>query len=183
MRKTYFSLYDTAVLSLMGALIFVLKTALKMPLHIPGHSGIFWVIPIVVGVGIVKKAGAGTYIGLVAGILSSFFGMGGFHFFDIFKYLIFGVTADIFAIMFAGHLDRPIVGFIIGATGNLSKMLVNYYIHTFLGVPATFIIIGLGFSSFSHFLFGGVGGIVAAIILHRLYKTGVVAKDGSKTID
>jgi hypothetical protein len=77
MRKAYFSLYEIAVLSLLGALVFILRTALRMPLRIPGHTGIFWVVPVILGVGIVRKLGAGSYVGLISGLLASFFGFGG----------------------------------------------------------------------------------------------------------
>jgi uncharacterized membrane protein len=95
MRKAYFSLYEIAVLSLLGALVFILRTVLRIPLHIPGHTGIFWVVPVIMGVAIVRKFGAGTYIGFISGTLASFFGLGGFHIFDLFKYLIMGMTIDL----------------------------------------------------------------------------------------
>jgi hypothetical protein len=176
MRKAYFSLYEIAVLSLLGALVFILRTALRMPLRIPGHTGIFWVVPVILGVGIVRKLGAGSYVGLISGLLASFFGFGGFHVFDLFKYLMLGVTIDLLAVPFAEHLDKPAVGLILGAAGNLSKMVVNYYVHILLGVPAIFIMLGIGFASVSHFIFGGLGGIISALLLARLYKSGVIKK-------
>lgn len=177
MKKTYFTLYDIAVLSMLGALVFILRMSLRIPMHLSGKSGIFWVVPIIIGIGVVKKFGAGTYIGIVSGVLASFFGMGTPDVFDIFKYVTMGLSIDIFAIAFRGHLDSPLVGAILGAAGNLSKMVVNYYIDTTLGVPANYVLVGIGFSSVSHFIFGATGGIIAAIILGRLYRSGVVVKD------
>lgn len=183
MRKAYFSLYEIAVLSLLGALVFILRTVLRIPLHIPGHTGIFWVVPVIMGVAIVRKFGAGTYIGFISGILASFFGLGGFHIFDLFKYLVMGVTIDLLTVPFAKHLDNPAIGFILGAAGNLSKMVVNYYVHLTLGVPAVFILIGIGFASLSHFIFGGLGGIISALILARLYKSRVIKRNEKKSVD
>lgn len=177
MKKTYFSLYDIAVLSMLGALVFILRMALRIPMHLSGKSGIFWVVPIIIGIGVVRKFGAGTYIGIVSGVLASFFGMGTPDVFSIFKYVTMGVSIDVLALMFMGHLDNPLVGLILGAGGNLSKMVVNYYIDTTLGVPANYVLIGIGFSSISHFIFGAIGGILAALILGRLYKSGVVVKN------
>ena len=70
--RSYFTLYETAVLSLCGALVFLSKAFITLSLHLPGHSYLFVAIPFVVGCGVVRKAGSGTYIGLVGGLLSSF---------------------------------------------------------------------------------------------------------------
>ena len=53
-------------------------------------------------------------------------------------------------------------------------MVVNYAVHLFLGVQGTFILIGIGVSSVTHLVFGGLGGILAALIVGRLYRAGVV---------
>ena len=54
-KKPYFSLHEIALLSLCAALIVVLNTTFTLPLNIPGHTGIYWVVPVIIGVGIVKK--------------------------------------------------------------------------------------------------------------------------------
>jgi hypothetical protein len=177
MKKTYFSLYDIAVLSMLGALVFLLRVYLRIPMHLSGKSGIFWVVPIIIGIGVVNKLGAGTYIGIVSGALASFYGMGTADVFDIFKYVAMGASIDAASLFFRGSLDNILVGMIIGAAGNLSKMAVNYYIDTSLGLPEYYILAGIGLSSITHFIFGAAGGAIAAFILGRLYRSGVVNKD------
>ncbi|MFA6364670.1 ECF transporter S component [Methanoregula sp.] len=176
-KKPYFSLYEIALLSLCAALIVVLNTTFTLPLNIPGHTGIYWVVPVIIGVGIVKKPGAGTYIGFVSGILATLFGLNTLHFLNLFIYLAMGGMIDLVGLLFFYRLDHPAVGFIAGAAGNLAKMVVNYLLQTFLGIPAVFIIIGIGTASITHFIFGGLGGIVAALVLHRLLKAGVITRD------
>jgi hypothetical protein len=176
MKKSYFSLYDISVLSLLGALTFVLQTVLRLPLQIPGHAGIYLVVPIIVGVGILEKPGSATYIGLIFGLLSAFFGSSNADVFSFFRYFAMGLTIDLVSLAFRNHLNVLLVGFIIGASGNLAKMVVNYYIDTTLGIPAAFIVIGLGLTSLFHLAFGGIGGIVAAATLDGLYKAGVIKK-------
>ncbi len=41
-RPSYFSLYEIALLSLFGALVFVLRAAIVVPILTPGSSGVFW---------------------------------------------------------------------------------------------------------------------------------------------
>ncbi|MCD1293451.1 cobalt ABC transporter permease [Methanocella sp. CWC-04] len=183
MRKTYFSLYELTILSLLGALVFILRVYLRVPMHIPGKSGLFWVIPIILGVAIVSRPGSGTYIGFISGVLAAFLGMGDSGIFDFFKYLTMGITIDVLGQVFKGHLTNPIVGIMLGAAGNLSKMVVNYYVDVMLGVPASFILMGIGLASVSHFIFGGLGGLIASILLNRLYRAGVIRKNEQRTPD
>jgi hypothetical protein len=177
LKRHYFSLYEIALLSLCAALVVTLKTIFSIPLHLPGNTGIFWVVPVILGAGIVGKTGSATYIGLVSGILASLFGLDALHVLDIFKFLAMGILVDFTGLLFLNRFDHPAVGFIAGAAGNLAKMVVNYAVQTLLGIPATFIIIGMGIASVTHFIFGGIGGIIAALILARLLKAGVISHD------
>lgn len=178
LKRPYFSLHEIALLSLCAALVTVLNTTLSLPLNIPGHTGIYWVVPVIIGVGIVKKPGAGTYIGFISGILATLFGADTLHIFNLFIYMALGGMIDLTGLLFFYRLDHPAVGFIAGAAGNLAKMVVNYLLQTFLGIPAVFIIIGIGTASITHFIFGGIGGIIAALVLSRLGKAGVITRDG-----
>lgn len=177
-EKPYFTLHEIALMSLCGALIFALNMAFSIPLHIPGHKGIFWVVPIILGVGIVRKPGSGCYIGLISGILASVFGRSALHTLDIFTYLAMGVMIDLCGIVFLYRLHHPAIGFIAGSAGNLAKMVVSFVLQTTLGIPVGFILIGIGIASITHFVFGGLGGVLAALVLNRFRKAGVIAHDG-----
>lgn len=168
------------MLSLLAALVFILRVYLRVPMHLPGKSGLFWVIPIIIGVAVVSKPGSGTYVGFISGILAAFLGMGDSGVFDFFKYLTMGISIDVMGLFFRGRLDNPLVGILIGVVGNLSKMIVNYYIDVSLGVPSTFILVGIGTASVTHFIFGGIGGLVAALLLGRLYRAGVIKKNENR---
>jgi hypothetical protein len=176
-KKPYFSLHEIALLSLCSALIVVLNSTFSLPLKIPGHTGIYWVVPVIIGVGIVKKPGAGTYIGFISGILATLFGLNTLHIFNLFIYLALGGVIDLLGFLFFYRLDHPAAGFAAGAAGNLAKMVVNYLLQTFLGIPAAFIVIGIATSSITHFIFGGFGGVIAALVLSRLLKAGVITRD------
>ncbi len=175
-----FTLNEIALMSLCGALIFVLKTALKLPVHLPGHSGVFWVIPMIVGIAMVRKPGSGLYIGLISGLLASFFGIGALHIFDLLKYLSIGFAADICGFVFSYRLDNTAVAVLTGIFSNLVKMLVNYGVQLALGVQPFFIVLGIGVSSISHIIFGGIGGLLSAYIIRRLMKAGVIENEGNE---
>ncbi|WP_440950363.1 ECF transporter S component [Methanosphaerula subterraneus] len=177
--SSYFSLYEIALLSLLGAMVFVLNRLFEIPLHVPGSSGIWWVIPVIIGARVVRKPGAGIYIGLISGILASFFGNNPLHIFDLFKYLALGMAIDLTALVFGYQFTNPLVGFIAGVAGNMAKMVVNYAVQFFFGVQAHFILLGIGIASATHLIFGGIGGVIAALVLRRLLKAGVIGADES----
>ena len=165
-------------MSLCGALIFVLKTMVKIPLHVPGHSGAFWVIPLIVGVALVRKPGSGLYIGLISGILSSFFGIGALHVFDLFKYLSMGLSIDLMGLVFAYRFENSVVSIVSGALANAAKMVVNYMVQLLLGVQPFFILLSIGLTTVSHILFGALGGLIAAWLIQRMMRAGVIDTDG-----
>lgn len=175
----YFTLNEIALMSLLGGLVFVMKTAFRMPLSIPGHTGIFLVIPVIIGVAIIKKPLSGTYIGLVAGVLLSFFGISGLHVFDVFQYTALGASIDGTGYLFQYRLDMAPVGILAGIAGNVAKMLVNYAVDLAIGVPFVVVAVGAGISSISHVLFGALGGLISAYLVARLIRTGVITKNAA----
>jgi hypothetical protein len=167
-QKKYFLVYEVSFLSLMAALVYVFKTYLRTPIHLPGHTAIFWVIPFIIGIGLTRKFGAGTYVGLLSGLLIGFVGGADTGPFKVFEYLAMGFTMDLLALAFKGHLTNPLVGLILGAFGSFDKMLVNYSITSALSVNANILLVGIGVAGASHLIFGGAGGVISGIILNRI---------------
>ena len=184
MKKFYFSLYEIVVLSLLGALTAVLQVGLRLPLGIPGHTGIYLVVPLIIGVALVPKFGSGTYMGLIFGLLSAFVGAGSNPDYSVFlRYFMMGFAADVMSIAFRGYLDNIFVGVIIGAVSNFSKLAIMYVIDVVLGLPMGFILLGLGTAFIFHIIFGAIGGLIAALVLNRLYKSGVIRKNEPQPTD
>jgi hypothetical protein len=169
-RKKYFLVYEVCFLSLMAALVYVFKTFFKTPIQLPGHTAIFWVIPFIIGIGVTRKFGAGTYIGILSGLLIGFVGMADTGPFKVFEYIAMGVTMDIIAVAFKSHLTNALVGFLMGAFGSFDKMLINYSITSALSLNANILLAGIGVAGAVHLIFGGAGGIVATVVLGRVQK-------------
>ncbi len=175
--RPYFSLNDVVLLSMLAALVFALRLYLRIPMHLPGKSGIFWVVPIIVGIGIVGKPGSGAYIGLLSGVLAALFGMGDNGVLEGINYLVMGTAIDAGAFLFRGRLDNLLIGIFLGMLGNLAKMASNSYIDVSMGVPAAYVVVGMAMTFGTHALFGGIGGGISAILLGRLYKSGIVERN------
>jgi hypothetical protein len=167
-RKKYFVVYEVCFLSLMAALVYVLKAFFKTPMKLPGHTAIFWVIPFIIGIGLTRKFGSGTYIGVLSGLLLGIIGGADKGFLEVFEYIAMGFTMDILAVVFKGHLGNVLVGVILGAFGSFDKMLVNYYITSAIGQNANILLAGIGVAGASHLIFGGAGGVISSVVLNRV---------------
>lgn len=161
------------IIALVSALIVAAKFYLNLPIHVPGHSGIFWMALIVIGVGIVRRPGAGTLIGLVSGILATLFVPGRQGIFVGVKYLSAGFTVDVLTQLLGGRLDRYLVAILVAAAGNVAKLASAYLIGALAGVPGGFLALGLGLASSTHLAFGALGGWIGAVVLKRLRRAGI----------
>jgi hypothetical protein len=167
-QKRYFLVREVCFLSLMAALVYVFKTFFRTPIQLPGHTAIFWVIPFIIGMGVTRKFGAGTYIGVLSGLLIGFVGMADVGPLKVFEYVAMGFTMDLLALVFKGHLANPLVGVILGAFGSFVKLVVNYTITGALITNANVILVGIGIAGSVHLIFGGAGGAISSIVLNRI---------------
>lgn len=162
------NLADVFRLSMFGTLIAITKDIARVPLHLPGHTSIYWMGILVLGKGLIRKFGAGIIMGLVSGILAVQLGLGKEGVFVFFKYFIPGLLIDFLAPFFNHKLDSPIIGVICGVLTSLSKMLVNLVLGVLLKLPLVFLTLGLGLTSISHIIFGAAGGLIAVFLIKRL---------------
>jgi hypothetical protein len=179
--RPYFTLNDIVMLSMLAALVFALRVYLRIPMHLPGKSGIFWVVPIIIGLGITGKPGSATYIGILSGIMAALFGMGDNGVLEGINYLVMGIAIDVAAFFFRGRLDNVLVGVLMGMMGNLAKLVSNSYLDISMGVPAAYVVVGMAMTIGTHVLFGGLGGGLAAVLLGRLYKSGIVERNEKRS--
>jgi hypothetical protein len=166
--RRYFLVYEVCFLSLMGALVYVLKTVFRTPIQLPAHTAIIWVIPYIIGIGLTRKFGAGTYIGVIAGLLMTFIGMPDKGLLEPFEWIAMGLTMDLLALVFQGHLGNPLVGILLGAFGSFNKTLVNYYFTAQIAHSTPLLIAGIGIAGTSSLIFGGAGGAISGIVVNRV---------------
>ncbi|HZX21148.1 MAG TPA: ECF transporter S component [Clostridia bacterium] len=141
------------------------------PLYIPGGAiaGGFYMIWIVLGVGLVNKIGAATIIALVQAIMVVSLGMSGNHgVMSFLTYIVPGLAVDILLILI--RYRNPNLGnlFLCGVAANLSgTFLVNVI---FFRLPLVPLILVLSSAALS----GGVGGVIAYTIINRLGQQGIL---------
>ena len=90
---------------------------------------------LVVGIGVIKRPGAGTMIGLLTGILATIFLPGQQGVLVGVKYFVPGVVADLLWVAFRGGFDRYAIAIVVGASANAAKLTASYFLGLLLGTP------------------------------------------------
>ncbi len=172
MKERYFSTFQLFLLTLFAVLIVVAKIALRLPLQLSGHSGVFWMAIIIVSTKVVPKRGAASLVGLLSGIIAAFMGLGDFGALNTFiSYTVIGIGTD-FAIMLLGNPENLVVAGFAGAFGHFCKFLVKWAFGAISGAPVGFVALGLAKAIVGYLVFGAIGGILGSLTLRALKKAG-----------
>ncbi|MDY7040382.1 MAG: ECF transporter S component [Chloroflexota bacterium] len=173
MKERYFSTFQLILLALFAALIVVAKIALRLPLQMPGHSGVFWMAIVVVAAGVVPKPGATSLTGLTSGIIAAFLGMGDLGALNTFlSYTMVGVGADLALLLLGHHPDNVVVAVLMAVFGHMGKFLVKWTLGVLTGAPVGFLALGLARTIVGYIVFGALGGLVGALTLAALRRAG-----------
>ena len=175
MRQRYFTTFELILLALFSSLVVVSKIVLRLPLRLPGHSGIFWMAILIVARGLVPKPGALSLVGLTSGLLAAFLGLGDQGAIDTFlSYLASGVAVDLMT-LFLGGVDNVVVAGLTGTVGNIAKMFVKLLLAVWLQIPAGFVAFGLLYTFITNSVAGVLGGLMGWLILRALRRAGFFA--------
>jgi ABC-type thiamin/hydroxymethylpyrimidine transport system permease subunit len=173
MKERYFSTFQLILLALFAALIVVAKIALRLPLQLSGHSGVFWMAIVIVAAGVVPKVGAASLVGLTSGLIAAFLGLGDFGALNTFlSYTMVGVGTDL-ALLLLGRAPESLVVAALAATfGHFCKFLVKWGLGALTGAPVGFIALGLAKAIVGYLVFGALGGLLGALTLRALRRAG-----------
>jgi ABC-type thiamin/hydroxymethylpyrimidine transport system permease subunit len=175
MRQRYFSTFQLILLAQFAALIVVAKIALRLPLQLPGHTGIFWMAIVLVATGVVPKPGAACLVGLTSGILASFLGLGDTGTLDtLLSYTAVGVGTDL-GLLLLRDPENLVVATVLGMFGHLAKFLVKWVLASAAGAPVGFVALGSARSLLGYVVFGALGGFLGGLTLAALRKAGFFA--------
>lgn len=175
MKKQYLTLFELVLLTLFSALVVVSKIALRLPVQLPGHSGLFWMALVVAAAGVVPKRGAASLVGLTSGILAAFLGMGDFGALNtLLSYSLLGVGTDL-TLWLLRDPENLVVAALAGTLGHLAKFLVKWVFGLISGVPLGFVALGLAWSLVNYLFWGALGGLLGGLTLRALRRAGFFA--------
>jgi len=171
-----FTVYDLVVISLTAALgigikpiIVPLVHIITGPLYIPGGAaaGGFYMLWIVLGIGITRKIGTGTLIGLIQALLVIITGFYGTHgAASIITYTIPGLLVDLGAKLSGDRIMSSGGFFILGLIANISGTFLSSMV--FFRLPVIPLLLSLCVASLS----GGIGGLIAYKIVKSISSQG-----------
>jgi len=175
MKNAYFSTFQLILMALFAALIVVAKIALRLPLQMSGHSGVFWMAIMIVASQVIPKRGAASLVGLTSGLLAAFLGLGDFGALNtLLSYTMVGVGTDL-ALLLLGNPQHPVVAGLAGAMGHFAKFLVKWALGAITGAPVGFLALGLVKAMIGYVVFGALGGVLGAFTLMALHRAGYFA--------
>lgn len=175
MRERYFSTFELVLLALFAVLVVIAKVALRLPLQMPGHSGIFWMAILLVTSGVVRKPGATSLVGLTSGLLAAFLGMGDFGALNtLLSYTAIGVGVDL-ALLLLRDAENLLLATLVGVIGHMGKFLVKSALAALSGAPLGFVALGQVRAVVGYVVFGALGGLLGALTLRALRRAGFFA--------
>jgi ABC-type thiamin/hydroxymethylpyrimidine transport system permease subunit len=174
-KERYFSTFQLILLALLAVLIVVAKVALRLPLQMPGHSGLFWMAIVLVAAGVVRKPGAASLVGLTSGILAAFLNMGDFGALNtLLSYSMVGVGTDL-SLLLLGNPESTAVAVLAGVIGHMGKFIVKWALGVWTGAPLGFVALGQARALVGYIVFGALGGLLGSLTLRALRRAGFFA--------
>lgn len=175
-RPLSFTTFQLILLALFAALIVAAKIALKTPVQLPGHTGIFWLAIVVTAAGVIPRRGAASLTGLTSGILAAFLGMGDFGALNtLLSYAAVGVGVDLALWISHGDPENWLIAIPAGILGHLGKFLIKWLFGLVTGAPLGFVALSLVWSLAGYVGFGALGGLLGALTLKALRRAGFFA--------
>lgn len=172
-RTGYFSTFELMLLTELAALSVVLKLVLRLPMRMPGKSGVFEVALIVLAHGLVPRFGSGTYMQTLTGLVRAMLGAGGgILYYTLPRTVVRGLMVD--AVLAVPWGRARIVGYALaGAAAGAGKALVGYLMLWLLDPPKEALAVLLGYTLVTHTIFGAIGGVLGERILAALERAGL----------
>jgi energy-coupling factor transport system substrate-specific component len=142
------------------------------PLYIPGGAaaGGFYMLWMVLGIGITRKIGTGTLTGFVQALLVIITGVYGTHgAVSIITYTLPGLLVDVGVKLLRDKFLSPAGFFTLGLLANVSGTFLSSIV--FFRLPLIPLLLSLSAASLS----GGLGGLIAYRIIKELNKTRIIS--------
>lgn len=175
-----FTVGDLVLIAAMAALGIAIKPIVvplahlvSTPLMIPGGAlaGGLYMMWIVVAFGLTGKHGTALLVGLIQAILVMILGVSGSHgAMSLFSYTLPGLLVDLVFLLLRRGIDNMPLSLMAGILANLAGTICVNII--FFSLPMIPLLLSLCVAAFS----GGLGGVLAWLLLKALKKYGIGGK-------
>lgn len=164
------TLRESVTVSIFGASIALSKLLIKIPLKIPGHSGLVWMILLTICCLQFNKGRAGSLAGFISGALVFFLFPGKDGLLTFFKYFLPGLSLDVFLFFLPKIRNKWYLITLASSVSYVTKILVDLVSGLINKIPLPVLIVSLKVFLFNHIIFGFLGGLFGYIIYKKLPK-------------
>jgi hypothetical protein len=173
------TLSEAIFLGFCATFIIITRAGLRLHLNLPGHAMFFTIFFLVLAGGCVPKIWTSTFVGLVAGIIVAFLGMGkGGPLLIVAKFILPGIIIDFCRIILPKMATSQLACVIVGMIASASRFLTLMATDRLFGLEWTIIMEHALISSLLGMLFGGLGALMVPPIVRRLKAHGLLFESG-----
>lgn len=172
------SLRDGIYLGFCGTFIVIARAALRLHLNITGHSMLFNIFFLLLARGVVRRFGAATLAGLVAGLLCMFLGLGKAAPILMLRYTLLGLAVDLGFLIFPRLATSYLGCFILGVLAAGTRGLWTAGADLLMGLDAALMIQHVLINTGLNMAFGAAGGLLVPPVIRRLQGAGLVPGGG-----
>lgn len=169
-----FSLREGLYLGFSGTFIVIARAALRLHLHITGHSMFFNLFFLLLARGVVRRFGAATLAGLVAGVLCMFLGLGKGGPILILRYGLLGLVVDLGFAVYPRLATSYLACLLCGAAAALTRGIFLVVADLMVGLDLSLLLPHVLINSSLNMAFGAAGGLLVPPVVKRLQASGLI---------
>ena len=169
-----FTLRESLVVGLTATCIVLSGLFLYIPSLLPAHKVLGVVFFLLLGRGCVRPALAGTIIGLLAGLIALYPGLGRGGPVQLVRYVTAGGVADLLFFLLPSMTDSRLFGAIAGALMGMTWFPLAFLMDLLVGMEAGTAARHALLKTVSAACFGTLAGLLAPTVVRRLRASGLI---------
>jgi len=173
-REKKMPLKEALFLGFCAVLILFTRAALRLHLHISGHSMFFTLFFLLLARGCVTYRYSATFVGLLSGLMAMIFGLGKGGLLIPLKFIFPAVVIDMAALFAPGLFQSYLLCGITAAAAAATKFINTYILDSLVGMERTVVIQHALLESLAGILFGVAGSLLVPSVIRRLKAYGVI---------
>jgi len=177
---TRLPLKESLFLGFCAIFILFFRVALRLHLHIPGHSMLFTIFFLFLARGCISYRAASTCTGLLAGLGAFALGLGKSGPMLIPAFVLPGMVIDLGALLLPGMFRSYSLCILVAAIASTTKFIIIYAQNLLLGMDKTVMLQHALFEAGTAMIFGVIAGLLIVPVVNRLKAYGLVEQSRQK---
>ena len=167
-------LKESLFLGFCAVLILCTKAALRLHIHIPGHSMLFTIFFLMLVRACVSYRLSASFTGLLAGLMAMVLGMGKGGPLILLKFVLPAIIIDVSVLILPLMFESFILCAIVACAASATKFISIYIVDTLIGMDSTVVIQHALLKSSFSVGFGVLGSLFIPLVVKKLKAQGVI---------